>query len=107
MTLQEAKEIVAKEYGYSTWESLRFSHSMSFGKHDEYMDKVSELYAKDSRTRALDKVTRIVTDEQSKTIDRVLSVPQNLPISQLVEGKITTRQFVDYLEKELKAAMRV
>lgn len=45
MKLKEAKEQIAIKYGYSSWQGLRFSHSMSFGLWENYLDKAAELYA--------------------------------------------------------------
>jgi hypothetical protein len=105
MTTEDARTLAKTEYSLRLRSQEQLLGSTSTIESIE--DIAMGIYAKDAITRALEKVTRMVTDEQSKTIDRVLSIPSNLPINRLVEGKITSRQFVDYLEKELKAAMRV
>lgn len=72
-TLQECKETVAKEYGYQSWEALRFSHSMTFGLWETYIDKATELYAQ-SRTEELQKEI-----ERLKAERQWISVSERLP----------------------------
>ena len=54
MTLQEAKEIVAKKAGFERWDNIQPHYE------GRYFDEVAELYARSKRNEVLDQVECLI-----------------------------------------------
>lgn len=52
MTWEEAKDQIAKQHGYESWDSLRFCHSMSYGLWETYLNRATKLYAREVADKA-------------------------------------------------------
>ncbi|MCA6367607.1 MAG: hypothetical protein IM618_11230 [Cytophagales bacterium] len=92
MTLQEAKNTIAKRYGYPDWKSIDWyqvdytlSESQTKGHAQDILgNEASELYAK--------------TNWEEACLEQRKQWIKKMPITQLVRGDISTTQFVEQLE---------